>query len=718
MSLGVPGRLVVRGTGNADTSAADFLVHPDFRVLSAFFLGWAFLLSGQYILTCSFLRNLAQWSYRSAFECKTSKHRAGDADLEASSREPSHRLHASRHEVDDAALLFVFNLCFASSALTQFGSLLEFSPGSANTICTFVVAWSGMSSQLARLIGLLLLNRKLHMLSGKLWEKYLVWAGMFISLALDFAFNATNTGVINEVSRMDIWLCDRQRYLPTALASLISSTIVEVYFVCRLTTLAIVSRGKDFGHRNMAYGSFAKAVSLVVLDALTTASRVARVSEVAEFIPFSIGAVLCLAAFNFPQELFSDVAGSSAHTHEPPIVVDFERSSSATDKAIISVRPPSPMRTCLVDHETVASEWRLNIEPYGPLSSDVLVINPLNDGEHTSSEDSDPMKSAPALSGHPHPTLHSPGLHILPNQTEVAELLERKFSPSGPVVRQPRTRPQVFVVTEDYDDQEPQKSPISVILGSDIIRPTPMNRRSREPWSPGSSVERSYFSPASADSHASWRSGQQISTMSSGERDMSRESFIDSYVRTSERGSQATSTVFYRSSSSKSPRTSFRHSFLSTLAQTQRELAVILERPPDHNRGTIQSMKSRKSKRSTFGRQIPRGARQDSMPVTPATENIRSFIPDLSTPRSLPPYPSLPPLELSMPGVAPRNEVIRDASSSDGSIRTGHGRGMKGPRPLPIPSSPAPSSVRQFGSISDNGMGASTAALSRVRGTL
>ncbi|EMD40734.1 hypothetical protein CERSUDRAFT_111312 [Gelatoporia subvermispora B] len=684
MSLEVPGQHVVQEVLTVNTSATQFLAHPDFRVISAFFLGWVFLLSVQCIVTSSFVRNLVGWSYRSLF-----KRRGTPSDLEASGQDLFHRHRVDRHEVDDAALLLVFNMCFASSALTQFASLLEFSPRGANMTCTFVIAWGGMSSQLARLIGILLLNRKLHQIGGRIWEKYSVWAGMFAILALDFAFNATNTGVINEVSQMDIWLCDRQRYLPTALASTVLCTIVEVYLTYRLAILAYSAHGMGSEDRGIVYWSLAQALSLILMEALTTAANVASVSEVATFVPFSVAAIVCLTAFNRSQDLCK-APSTPIPPPESPVVVNIGRSSPGAVKSdiIVESAPHNTARMSTAEHQSTVF-----LEQSGPnshLPPDTVVSSVpgvLDSRYHPVNERHGIVIPAG------HQALPSPGRPILPNQAEIAERLERELPPLGPIARQPRTRPQVYVVTQEYDQLAPHRSPTSLVLGSDIIRHTSV-LRSKEPWSPNSMVERSYFSPESTDSHTSWRSNQQHSLQSS-ERDMSQESFVDFYAKSPERGSQVTS-MWNRSSSAKSPRMSFRHSFLSTPAQAQRELTVVLQRPMVSQRGTVQSIKSQKSKRFTLGRQISRSVRIDTMPVTPATENIRSFIPDPATPAlASPPSQSTIKAATATYAVHPQiASVLHNGNASSSSVTTYRGPGLRGPRPLPAPGSPTPSTAR------------------------
>ncbi len=85
---------------------------------------------------------------------------------------------------ESRALVFLLSFSFASASITLFASILSFSSGSG-TACgmvsraqfshligpaAFVVAWGGITSQLGRVVGLIILFLELHRLGIRRWE--------------------------------------------------------------------------------------------------------------------------------------------------------------------------------------------------------------------------------------------------------------------------------------------------------------------------------------------------------------------------------------------------------------------------------------------------------------------------------------------------------------------------------------------------------------------
>jgi hypothetical protein len=177
----------------------------DSRQICAFFLGWVFFCSLQCIARSPFSRSLVDLFARRVFIKK------GKDDPEARYAAPQEKEIGvwqsdsySQESLtllrkDNHVLLFTLSLCFLFASMAQFASLLTFSHkgGAAcgmfsplpphpvhlsDIFSAFVVAWGGLASQLARLVGLLMLLLELRRLGISTLEWILCWVTLAVGL--------------------------------------------------------------------------------------------------------------------------------------------------------------------------------------------------------------------------------------------------------------------------------------------------------------------------------------------------------------------------------------------------------------------------------------------------------------------------------------------------------------------------------------------------------
>ncbi|KAI0089290.1 hypothetical protein BDY19DRAFT_136428 [Irpex rosettiformis] len=171
-------------SGPVDTVADYYLSHPNGRVIASFFLGGAFMHALHYLFSSTWVRGLLGKVRSTIYSPIRSRCVKVDPENPATltmsekggfTREKSEDLVESqsiRQYNDHSSLIFVLNLCLLLATFTLFLTLLAFRNG-WQTGCTFVVAWGGMSSQVARLLGMLILILELTTMLGM--RKMAVW---------------------------------------------------------------------------------------------------------------------------------------------------------------------------------------------------------------------------------------------------------------------------------------------------------------------------------------------------------------------------------------------------------------------------------------------------------------------------------------------------------------------------------------------------------------
>ncbi|KAF8076442.1 hypothetical protein FPV67DRAFT_1471650 [Lyophyllum atratum] len=259
----------------------EFIAHPDYQQIAAFFLGAVFItsLNYSYLWIRGFFPRFGQWMYRNRSASITSS------------------LNFVRPG-ENQSLVFTLSLCFAFASIAYFGSLLSFSPNGGAT-CAFVVAWGGMAAQTARLIGLVILLLELKDLGIAKLEFYLALASIFVAMVLVFVNNAIGTGAIRLFGPLSIAVCYRKHFLPTALATSFMHISLELFMFLRLGFF-IMQKATLAGQRSAVWrdGRIVKAISLLFLELLVIVPSAIHISLIADFVPLSVGALAVLVAFN------------------------------------------------------------------------------------------------------------------------------------------------------------------------------------------------------------------------------------------------------------------------------------------------------------------------------------------------------------------------------------------------------------------------------------
>ncbi|KAM5540512.1 hypothetical protein V8D89_005970 [Ganoderma adspersum] len=319
-----------------------------------------------------------------------------------------------------------------------------------------------MAAQAARLVGLVVLVLELHFRRGTSLEFYCLCAALVVGLSFVLAYTATNTGAISVVNTLGLAVCNRIPFAPTALLSSFAFIILELYVGARFLDWHGCQTSLGAFFMQSANRQVARAGSLFLLEILTVVPNAVVTNQLAQFIPFSIGALVVLGVFNYGIKDSIAVPASRIPT---PLVLSIQPS-----------RVPTPLSIP---------------QPTGPPPSVVGAEAP-RDTSGIQPEEQELVLDSPFVPIHPRRKVHPPSLvpssapprigdtsifdaqqkrPILPFQVQYAEQLERHIH-TGPIVAPIRTklqRPQVQVVIEDTEpDERMLKS--SSIIGSDIVR--------------------------------------------------------------------------------------------------------------------------------------------------------------------------------------------------------------------------------------------------------
>ncbi|KII95155.1 hypothetical protein PLICRDRAFT_48118 [Plicaturopsis crispa FD-325 SS-3] len=191
------------------------------------------------------------------------------------------------------------SLCFAFASIAYFASLLTFSPTSGPA-CAFFIAWGGMASQVAPLVGLLVLSCELRSLGVARSESLVFWILLGIGLVMVFATNAISIGTTKVVQQLGVSLCYRKHFLPTSLVASLIYLALSTYSIFRLRSF-ISPPFLQLEHQVLGLkdNRILRALALMLLELLTIVPSATFISIPGEFIPFSIGSIAVLAAFNY-----------------------------------------------------------------------------------------------------------------------------------------------------------------------------------------------------------------------------------------------------------------------------------------------------------------------------------------------------------------------------------------------------------------------------------
>lgn len=493
-------------TGVQDPSPIEFLQNPDFRQMAAFFLGWVFFSSFQLIACSKMLQKLLSFNRPFSRSCS---HAAPDIEAHTSRTPdaPSPEKTPMRDHTflcrqllranEGHALILTLAICFASASVAHFASLLDFSTHGGGTACAFVVACGGMTGQAARLIGLLILGQELRRLGVQRYEAWLFYAVLGVALGLVFANIAIGVGTTRYVPQLGISLCYRRHFMPTSLASTCLRIVLDIYVVARTMTF-ITPPFLRWRHQVETITDFRilRALSLLLLDALTTPSDVIPTNLLLDFIPFSVGALVVLAVFASPVKLNEDGASETLPDVRHSSVRFIARLSPGSTASII--------RTANEQLPSTVSS-RISADSVGSIRGPAIECVDLRTRAPQSSPTATETSPRPLTSSMPQswlprnlsllrrsPTLSLPRLsvenskqpstvapipasasrQILPDQAKYVEWFDQEQSlPPGPSWKKWR-RPQVsIIITDDRRESVSESHALtSAILGSDIIR--------------------------------------------------------------------------------------------------------------------------------------------------------------------------------------------------------------------------------------------------------
>ncbi|KAJ3778832.1 hypothetical protein FB446DRAFT_821709 [Lentinula raphanica] len=296
-------------TPETPQGSAQFMKHPDYQPVSAFLLGWVFYASFFALVRSMHVKRIfvRLWSLlvaltRLSHASKTSKYFAHSprSKVDLASDEES--------ESGDNAqqiLITMLLVSFNSGSLTSFGSLLSFHQHTdlceLPTFQDFLVVWSLLSLDVARLMGLFALLLALRDLGMNLWELRISLIWMFIGLVFVFANAALAGGVTQSVDQLGTTsaLCLRKQSVLIILAEYNNVVIVicaQLFPNVGGYDFYLLSPGDFCYHPSMVFAP--TAISLVMLELLTFVPSAIVTNTLGEFVPYGLGGMLVLLAFS------------------------------------------------------------------------------------------------------------------------------------------------------------------------------------------------------------------------------------------------------------------------------------------------------------------------------------------------------------------------------------------------------------------------------------
>jgi hypothetical protein len=273
-------------------SSGDFSKYLDFRTISAFFFGWVFYLSFSMLFTFLWPKLLGLLAVgKSRKELAGAKNSIDKLSVDTMNTYPP-----SSGDSLSRTLIIMLLISFMTGSLANFGSLLTFNKD--REICAFSVAWGILAVETARLMGVFVLLLTLRHLGMKRWELIVSLVWLFIGLSFVFINTALATGTTEFNEALGIWLCYRKHNLPSSVVSTSMYFVLEVYVVVRLwfrlpRVHEIRSKWTYVFDIRML-----RAFSLVLLSLLTAVPSAKNTNTLVESVPYSIGAIAVLLAFN------------------------------------------------------------------------------------------------------------------------------------------------------------------------------------------------------------------------------------------------------------------------------------------------------------------------------------------------------------------------------------------------------------------------------------
>ncbi|KAJ7781198.1 hypothetical protein B0H16DRAFT_1497416 [Mycena metata] len=320
-----------------DESTTNFAVHPDYRQVSTFALGWVFVTSLSCLLSSVLIQRLFGYFRPRKTEASDPEGAYVSEKLSVRSLDIEHNLDLG-HGYSNTAL-FALPLCFLFASVAQFASLLAF-PLGGDATCAFVVAWGGMAAQSGRLVGALIVIFELRKMGIARWEFWAAIAWLIIGIGFIFLNNAVSVGVLTPFGPLGVAYCDRKHFLPASLVSSILYFSLEVYAIARVMLFLASSVQMRHAIQDIRVQ---RPMALIFLELLTLVPSAVFTNTIAEFVPFSIGAVAVLQAFRYRPAPVDKSQRMSAVSYATYPSVQPMAYSARMSSVSASTRPPSPV---------------------------------------------------------------------------------------------------------------------------------------------------------------------------------------------------------------------------------------------------------------------------------------------------------------------------------------------------------------------------------------
>ncbi|KAG9087759.1 hypothetical protein FRC06_002376 [Ceratobasidium sp. 370] len=350
--------------GLEEPTSAEFLEHPDRRITAAFFLGCTFITCLQYLALAAlrhpFAGRLARSILRRPIPATIAERQLrATADTEGNivqnwlrethlppATKKSDRPEGTRH------LSVVLTTSFAIGILVQLLSFLDFESAQHDVLCFVVIAWAGISISCAKLAGLLRISFDLQRLEIGFREKLAIWAVLLLSFGAILAHATISVGAAIDITEIPgLTLCYRRHFALTSFLISGMNIALEIYFTARMFFL-LVPQSLDFHHKveTMMDIRMARIASMLCLELLTFIPAAIPVGTLAEFVPFSLGTLLVLAAFNHrpAQPSETEARGVPALASYRTSVITFPTGNGRDDEPIIqAIEAPKKSDTLL-----------------------------------------------------------------------------------------------------------------------------------------------------------------------------------------------------------------------------------------------------------------------------------------------------------------------------------------------------------------------------------
>ncbi|KAJ3987252.1 hypothetical protein F5890DRAFT_821030 [Lentinula detonsa] len=284
--------------------SVEFLKHPDFQTVAAFLLGWVLYASVSALLASLEVKGIVMklWKLLSAPARFCIIRKESDDKISVDSSTYSHSFDlSSLSDTDDNVqqiLIRMLFISFITGSLANFRSLLSFSQDSK--LCAFVVAWSLLSLETARLMGLFTILLALRKLGMKQWELTIFSIWIITGLAFTFINAALAAGVTQAIPQLNTSFCFRTHFWPASVVLITIYLGLEVFVVIRLwfKLRQLVFRRGCASNYLLLDIRVTRALSLMFLELVTSVPSAIVTNTLGDFIPYSVGAIAVLYAFS------------------------------------------------------------------------------------------------------------------------------------------------------------------------------------------------------------------------------------------------------------------------------------------------------------------------------------------------------------------------------------------------------------------------------------